>query len=83
MSAEGIVWHFEIAEQRFPTLKVPQMTLNTQTLLNKSAGAVSERWNWHFLQIHSVLQCSRMPTYNFPHFFTCNIMQIYTIFEAT
>ncbi len=34
MSAEGIVWHFEIAEQA--TLKVPQMTLNTQTLLKKS-----------------------------------------------
>lgn len=33
MSAEGIVWHFEIAEQA--TLKVPQMTLNTQTLLKK------------------------------------------------
>lgn len=49
MSAEGIIWHFEIAEQPFPRLKVPQMTLNTQTLLNKAASAVSERWNRHFL----------------------------------
>lgn len=63
MSADGIVWHFEIAEQPFPSLEVPQMTLNTQTPL-------SERWNRHFLQIHfGVLQCSHMATYNFPSLF--------------
>lgn len=62
MSAEGIVWHFEIVEQA--TLKVPQMTLNTQTLLKKSVRGGIGIFYKYTLGFYSVAN-------NFPRCFTC------------